>query len=228
MLTCVGDREHEGDATVPALGYAAGKAARVCAGLTSHLQHRAGPCFSQAVRHKPCLYQPAPFLHPKGSFLHSRCIPLGTSIIYNSKVIATNGEERARQAWSEARRHKSHLQFCIRVQSRLRLLLDLAESSQEVTNLEGCSWRDSKVKSCFHWRQISINRKGLNTSWCASRKFCRPGDPNSVWPMRRRRTGFQANIRVLAWIEMQQLLYFGLNSAVSHADNLYKSNKITK
>lgn len=164
MLTCVGDREHEGDATVPALGYAAGKAARVCAGLTSHLQHRAGPCFSQAVGHKPCLYQPAPFLHPKGSFLHSRCIPLGTSIIYNSKVIAMNGEERARQAWSEARRHKSHLQFCIRVQSRLRFLLDLAESSQEVTNLEGCSWRDSKVKSCFHWRQISINRKGLNTS----------------------------------------------------------------
>lgn len=224
MLACGGDTEREGDATVPALGYAAGKAARVCAGLTSHLQHRAGPRFSQAVRHKPCLYQPAHSLHPKGSFLHSRCIPLGTSIIYNSKVIATN-EERASQAWSEAQKPSTVL---YKGPVTFELLLDLAESSQEVTNLEGCSWRGSKVKSCFHWRQVSINQKGLNTFGCASREFCRPGDPNSVWPMWRRRTGFQANIRVLAWIEMQQLLYFGLNSAVSHADNLYKSNKITK
>ena len=152
---------------------------------------------------------------------------MGTSIIYNSKIISTNGEERARQVWSEAQGHKSHPTFCRRVQSYLRRLLDLAESHQEITNVEGSSWRGSKVKSCFLRKQIRINQKGLNTSGCANKKFCRLRDPNSVWPMWRR-TGFQPNIRVLAWIEMQQHLYFGSNSAVSCADNSYNSNKITK
>lgn len=171
----------------------------MCTGLTSRLQHHAGPHFSQAVRHKLFLYQPAHGLHPKGSFRHSRSIPLGTGIIYNSKIIPTNNEERARQAWSKAQRHKSHLlHCCIRVQSRLRLLLDLSESDQEVTNLEGSSGRGSKAKSRFLRKQIRINQKGLNTSGCASRKFCRPGDPNSVWAIWRRRTGFQPNARVLA------------------------------
>lgn len=107
------------------------------AGLAPHLQHHLGPHFSKAVRHKLCFYQSAHSLYPKVSFLHIRYIPFGTGIIYNSKIIPTNGEERARQAWSEAQKHKSHLQFCRRVQLFLRLLLDLAESGQEVQNLEG-------------------------------------------------------------------------------------------
>lgn len=64
----------------------------------------AGPHFSQAVRHKSCLCQPAYGLRPKGSFLHSCCIPLGTGIIYNGKIIPTNGEKQARQAWSKAQK----------------------------------------------------------------------------------------------------------------------------
>lgn len=136
--------------------------------------------FSQAVRHKLRFYQSAHGLYPKVSFLHIRYIPFGTGIIYNGKIIPTNGEERARQAWSEAQKHKGRLHFCRRVHLCLRLLLDSAGSGQEVQNLEGCLWRRSRVKSCFCRKQIRINQKGLNTCGCASRKFCRPEDPNSV------------------------------------------------
>lgn len=100
-----------------------------------------------------------------------------------SSITASYTHKQQRDQDEHGLMHKRHLHFvegpslCMWVQLWFRLLLDLSESSQEVTNLERNSWKGSKVKPCFLRKEIRINQEELNTSECSSRKFLQTWGP---------------------------------------------------